>query len=57
MATIKVLEARNLKSTDPNGLSDPYCLLGVADTNSGEFIDRNTTVRSEVIYNNFFNKY
>lgn len=49
MATIKVLEARNLKSTDPNGLSDPYCLLGVADTNSGEFIDRNTTVRSEVI--------
>jgi hypothetical protein len=51
MATIQVLEARNLKSTDPNGLSDPYCVIGAADPKTGEFVDKKTCIKSEVCPN------
>lgn len=48
--SIQVIEARGLTSKDPNGASDPYCLVGEASPSSGEFIDLNQCTRSEVIF-------
>lgn len=57
MVTIQVLGARSLKSTDPNGLSDPFCIIGVAHHNNKnndteyQFVDALSCVTSEVSTN------
>ena len=46
---VEVRGARGLLPMDPNGQSDPYCLVGVADTQTNTFLDPSNVVRSKVI--------
>jgi hypothetical protein len=46
--TVSVREAKGLAPKDPNGFSDPYFLIGVADDVSGEFIDISRCIRGKV---------
>lgn len=45
---IEVRGARGLLPMDPNGQSDPYCKVGLADSQTNEFVDPNNVVRSKV---------
>lgn len=45
---IEVRGARGILPMDPNGQSDPYCKIGLADAQTNEFIDPNNVKRSKV---------
>lgn len=46
---MRVSEAKELYSNDPNGTSDPFYLIGLADANkNNQFKDPNACVRSKV---------
>jgi hypothetical protein len=45
---IEVRGARGLMPMDPNGQSDPYCLIGVADPTTNAFMDPSSVARSKV---------
>lgn len=48
--TLKVIEGRGLASKDPNGMSDPYCLIGLPTLSRSEFLDLKQCFRSEVLF-------
>jgi hypothetical protein len=45
---VKVTEARNLETKDPNGKSDPFYLIGLSDDTRTKFKDVKAIVRSKV---------
>jgi hypothetical protein len=46
---VEVRGARGLLPMDPNGQSDPYCLVGLADSQTNAFIDPSNVLRSKVL--------
>ena len=46
--TVRVMQAKGLTAKDPNGLSDPYFLIGAADQITGSFLDPAKCLRSKV---------
>ncbi len=45
---VKVVEAKGLASKDPNGKSDPYCLIGIAA--GDKYQDRNKCKKSSTCF-------
>lgn len=45
---VSVTEARGLDPKDPNGKSDPFYIIGLADDKTTLFQDVDTCVRSKV---------
>lgn len=47
--TVQVLGGRGLASRDLNGLSDPYCIVGLSSPSKSEFLDKGKCITSEVL--------
>lgn len=45
---IEVLDAKGLAPKSPNGLSNPFCIVGLADATGTKFADRNACTVSKV---------
>ncbi len=45
---VEVKEGRNLAPKDQCGLSDPYLIIGLANSDNGKFLDPKKVSRSEV---------
>ncbi|PSN30836.1 hypothetical protein C0J52_20266 [Blattella germanica] len=43
---VKIIEGKDLKPTDPNGLSDPFCIFHLASDSSEHY---NTTIKEETL--------
>jgi hypothetical protein len=55
MTTVQVIEGKGLASKDPNGMSDPYCIIGIPSPSSPTgFSDLEPCVRSEVFFSSSF---
>lgn len=46
---IKIIAGRNLAAMDPSGKSDPYCVVGLVDSN-GHYIKGQTRYKTDVEY-------